>query len=400
MAVYSYSRLETFETCPLQYKFHYVDKIRKEEEAIELFLGSRVHEVLEKLYKDLVLGRLNTLEQLLAFYRSEWNKQWGAQVIIRDPNFSAQDYLGYGEQCIRNYYDDYQPFRQSRTLGTEVELRFALDRNHHYQMLGYIDRVAQRADGTYEIHDYKTSRSVPSQQDADHDRQLGLYHLGLQARWRDVERVELLWHYVGFGKTLGSQRVPEQLQELREETIGVIDRIERERAFEPCKGAWCAWCQYRAECPLWKHVEAVAKLSAREFAAEDGVRLANEYAGTKLEIDRLEERLGSLRETILQFAREKQVRVLQGSGVRVGVKFQEKTKFPGAGDPLRSELEDVVRASGRWDEASSLNTNALAQALEEKKWPPSLLEQLRKFATAAETATVTVKRTGEAARPD
>ena len=37
MAVYSHSRLSTFETCPLQYKLRYVDKIKKEEEGIEAF---------------------------------------------------------------------------------------------------------------------------------------------------------------------------------------------------------------------------------------------------------------------------------------------------------------------------------------------------------------------------
>lgn len=37
MPVYSHSRIETFETCPLKYKFKYVDGIRKEEESVEAF---------------------------------------------------------------------------------------------------------------------------------------------------------------------------------------------------------------------------------------------------------------------------------------------------------------------------------------------------------------------------
>ncbi len=51
MPVYSHSRLATYETCPLQYKYAYVEKVELEPEVetIEVFTGSRVHEALEKL---------------------------------------------------------------------------------------------------------------------------------------------------------------------------------------------------------------------------------------------------------------------------------------------------------------------------------------------------------------
>ena len=56
MAIYSHSRLEAFKSCPLKYKFNYIDKIKREEEGIEAFLGSRFHKVMEKIYKDLKQG--------------------------------------------------------------------------------------------------------------------------------------------------------------------------------------------------------------------------------------------------------------------------------------------------------------------------------------------------------
>jgi len=34
----SHSRLSTFETCPLQYRFRYVDRIPREEVSVESFL--------------------------------------------------------------------------------------------------------------------------------------------------------------------------------------------------------------------------------------------------------------------------------------------------------------------------------------------------------------------------
>jgi len=82
-----------------------------------------------------------------------------------------------------------------------------------------------------------------------------------------------------------------------------------------------------------------------------------------------------------------------GDGVRVAVKFQEKTKLPGKGEPLREQLEEFVRRIGRWDEVSSLNLHDLVRVLENEEWPPQLLDQLRKFATTESTATVRLTRT-------
>ncbi|WRQ72956.1 MAG: PD-(D/E)XK nuclease family protein [Methanosarcinales archaeon Met12] len=61
MTVYSHSRLSTYENCPLQYKHNHIDKIRLEPEitGIEAFMGIRVHEALEKLYRDLNVSKEN-----------------------------------------------------------------------------------------------------------------------------------------------------------------------------------------------------------------------------------------------------------------------------------------------------------------------------------------------------
>jgi len=74
MPVFSNSRLSTYEQCPLKYKYQYIDKIKVEEAAdtVEAFMGSRVHDALEKLYKDLKLQKLNSLDDLLAYFNSQW----------------------------------------------------------------------------------------------------------------------------------------------------------------------------------------------------------------------------------------------------------------------------------------------------------------------------------------
>jgi len=393
VALYSHSQLQTFEDCPLRYKFLYIDKIRKpEEQTIETFVGSCVHDVLERLYRDLLRCKLNSFDDLLAYYRDVWEKEWAPTIKIVHEELAPEHYFDYGAKCIRNYYERYKPFDQSQTLDTEMWVSFALDRAGEYQLRGKIDRIARRPDGTWEIHDYKTGGTLPSQDEVDCDRQLGLYQIGLTTRWPEVERVELIWHYVGFDIALRSQRTPAQLQDLASQTIGLINQIEQEKEFAPRKSDLCDWCEYRPECPLWKHVAAMELLPPAQFAADEGVQLADGYAKTKDEMDRLAQRLNQLRKLILEFCRQKQASILAGHGVRVAVKFETEAKLPGKNDPGRESLEEFIRRIGRWEEVSDLSTTQLMKILKEKRWAPELLEQLRRFATAEPTASVHVTR--------
>ena len=396
MHVYSHSQLEAFETCPLKYKYRYIERVEKPiEETVEAFVGSRVHETLEKLYRDLQLEKLDALDDLLEFYRTAWQKEWNSGVKITREGMTAKNYFDYGVTCLRHYYERYQPFDQSLTIAAEQQLRFALDAGGRYQMTGFIDRAARRADGTYEIHDYKTSRSLPTQQSLDRDRQLALYQIGLRGHWPDVERVELIWHYVHFDMTMTSTRTTDQLEELRKATMEGIDRIEAETKFEPEKGGWCDWCEYQPLCPLWKHVVAVQALPAAQFADDEGVKLANQLAATRRQLDELNRQWDELKELIAEFCRQQKVRVVAGSGVRVSVKEVEQLKLPGKNDPAREELERLLKRLDRWEYVAGLDVYELRRVLKERLWPEPLLHQLRPYVTTETSTQVTVRRAKE-----
>ncbi|MEE8401540.1 MAG: PD-(D/E)XK nuclease family protein, partial [Candidatus Hydrothermarchaeaceae archaeon] len=104
MPIYSHSRLSTFENCPLQYKFKYIDRVKLEEEweSIEAFMGSRVHDVLEKLYRDLKVTKLNSLEELLSFYDGIWEKNWNDDIRVIKTGFAPENYRDTGRKCITN----------------------------------------------------------------------------------------------------------------------------------------------------------------------------------------------------------------------------------------------------------------------------------------------------------
>ena len=98
----------------------------------------------------------------------------------------------------------------------------ALDGEGRYQVQGYIDRLARAADGVLEIHDYKTSNTLPRPEDLKRDRQLTLYQMAVQKRFPEDREVRLIWHYLVQDQTLESSRSPADLDRTRKDTIKEI----------------------------------------------------------------------------------------------------------------------------------------------------------------------------------
>jgi len=388
MATYSHSKLAAFENCPRAYKFKYIEKPEVEGfETADAFMGSRVHEVLERLYKDLKHEKRNSLEELLAYHDELWKKNWSDEVRIIKEGLKPEHYKKVGERCIRDYYARYLPFDQGRTIATELLVKIDVG---GYALRGFIDRLTAFPNGFYEIHDYKASQSLPPQQVFDTDRQLALYQIGIQQRWRDVERVDLVWHYLAFDKELRSERTERQLDELTRSVLSLIRRIERAEELDdfPTSRGYCDWCEYQELCPEWVHPRRVEALPRNKFLGEPGVKLVNEFARLRSKQKELEEQEGELREAIIAYAKREGVSCIRGSRNKLYVKIGPQIRFPGSEDKGREGLEGLIKEAGRWEEVSTLNVRALERVAREASWPPKLLEKLKKYQTIEESVSV------------
>ncbi len=313
MPVYSHSRLSTFEKCPLQYRFRYLDRIKRDTQGIEAFAGNRVHEVLEKLYRDLLMSRRPSLDELVSLYHRNWEEAFSDKVTIVKTEYTADHYRKVGERCVKGYYRRYEPFDQATTLGLEEKVQLSLDADGRYQMQGYIDRLARAGHGVYEIHDYKTSSSLPSDADLRKDRQLTLYQMAVEKRFPDVQEVRLVWHYLAFDQELTSARTPAEVDEQRRQTMRLIDAIERTREFPPKESALCRWCEYRGICPVQKHLVKVESLPRNEFMGEDGVRLVDRLAALSEKRRGLDQEIAKVEEAILAYADREGAMHLRGT---------------------------------------------------------------------------------------
>ena len=81
--IYSHSQLSTYEECPLKYKLRYRDKIKRDVESVEAFLGGTVHETLKKCSDHIRLARLDTLDELLVCYDNLWQQNWHDGIVSR-----------------------------------------------------------------------------------------------------------------------------------------------------------------------------------------------------------------------------------------------------------------------------------------------------------------------------
>jgi putative RecB family exonuclease len=285
--IYSHSRLSSFEDCPRKFQYRYVLKLPSETEGIEAFVGKRVHEVLERLYRFTGDGKVPSLARVLERFHLWWEEHFdAARIRIVREGLDAEYYRRLGERCLTQYYRRNYPFDADETLAVEERVLFSLDPAGEYRLQGFVDRVVRARDGALEIHDYKTSARVPRQEWLDRDRQLALYQMGLAERFGHGKPVRLVWHYLAPNQVRTSQRTPEQLETLRADTIALIDRVRAEQEFKPKTGPLCSWCEFNDICeasPVRRarpRVEAPAASVEGPGTAGEGLGTAGEGLGT------------------------------------------------------------------------------------------------------------------------
>lgn len=242
--IFSHSRLSCFEQCPLKFRYKYIDKVKTEtEETIEAFLGKRVHESLEKLYHDLRLETLRSMDEILEFFNSRWEKNWSDNILmVRNNNPEAHKNLGI--KFLADYYNKHNPFNHSRTIGLEMLVRFDLD---GFRMRGFIDRLSLAKD-VLEIHDYKTGGRLPTIEKLEQDRQLALYAIATKEMFPFAKEINLVWHFLAFDKEIRINATEKHLQLAKQNAVNLIERISSEKDFAPRESPLCLWCEFQKIC--------------------------------------------------------------------------------------------------------------------------------------------------------
>ncbi len=366
MGTYSNSRISTFENCPYQYKLRYIDKIKVDiPTTIEAFMGDLVHKTLEKLYKDKKFKERVSKAGLLKFYKDLWEKEYSDDILIVKDYLSADNYRKMGLKFISDYYDKYKPFEDMTIIGLETQDRMILPDGNHWHVR--IDKLGCDDKGNYFVCDYKTNSRMKLQEDADSDRQLALYSVWVRDKFKDAKKVILKWHMLAFDKEITSERTDEQLRKLQEEVMILISEIENAKDFPRKQSGLCNYCVYKEMCPSFKHEVELEQKTIKEFKADEGVELVDEFSEIKTKLAELKEQQEEFKEKLIAYGKQFGIDAIMGSNHIAKIKEFDKIVLPEGEDKLK--FIQLMKDNGIYEECSmvcypKLNSRILKDEVE------------------------------------
>lgn len=250
----SYSRLSRFETCPLSYRLHYIEK-KQAEPGLPLRFGKTIHAVLERLIKEVVdderTGPLSE-ERAIELYR----EAWGAEQL------TGMDVFAEGLAILRRFIAEQGVVDHRDVLAIEKEFRLPVG---PFEVLGFIDRVDWIDDETVEVIDYKTNRQLFTRDEVDTSLQMSLYEVAVRRLWPWAKKVKLTFWMLRHGVRQQTTRTEEQLADALAyvETLG--RQTETATEYPARLNTNCSYCDHRKQCPAY----ADALKGKREFIVED-----------------------------------------------------------------------------------------------------------------------------------
>ncbi len=250
----SYSRLSRFETCPLSYRLHYIEK-KQAEPGLPLRFGKTIHAVLERLIKEVVdderTGPLSE-ERAIELYR----EAWGAEQL------TGMDVFAEGLAILRRFIAEQGVVDHRDVLAIEKEFRLPVG---PFEVLGFIDRVDWIDDETVEVIDYKTNHQLFTRDEVDTSLQMSLYEVAVRRLWPWAKKVKLTFWMLRHGVRQQTTRTEEQLADALAyvETLG--RQTETATEYPARLNTNCSYCDHRKQCPAY----AEALKGKREFIVED-----------------------------------------------------------------------------------------------------------------------------------
>ena len=252
---YSYSKINLFNSCPLKYKFIYIDKNYKKDESIEAFLGKLIHQTLEWIYKQKVnqYKTYFSLDTIVNFYKEKWNDNWHYNILkYKYIKQTKVDYFTAGVNYLVKYYQNFGPNFNEPVYKVEENLEFDL---RGYKIKAIIDRIDKSDKNQMDIIDYKTGKKMLNEKKMKQDMQMAIYGIGLLKRYPEIKKINLSHYYVANHKTVSvslSDIDTDKFSDSLVENIETIENSESENKFIPVESKLCNWCYYWKECSAKK----------------------------------------------------------------------------------------------------------------------------------------------------
>jgi putative RecB family exonuclease len=250
----SWSALSTFRTCPLKYRFRYLDGLPEESVSSALVFGTGIHTAVEQFYQAHLSGDPKPdLDALLFAYRSAWLPHDPDAIQFGSTETRASlDALA--SKMLTAFLNSPAASVSGRVLGVEEEIRGRLVEDVP-DLYGRVDLLTEDSDSLV-VTDIKTSRAKWSpEQVEDSGEQLLLYsHLASEIS----PGKKIATRFLVLTKTK-EPVIEEHVREVEpgnvKRTLAGVERVWRaieSGVFYPAPSTMnCSGCGYRAACRAW-----------------------------------------------------------------------------------------------------------------------------------------------------
>lgn len=244
----SYSQISTYLTCPLRYRFQYVELIAPAFKSAALVFGSAVHEAVAAYYQSRLEGDELRPDQMLDVYRGTWSGTENVKYFNGD---AEESLLQKANQLINVFHAEVNP--EVTVLG--VEEFFQLEIPGLPPFHGYIDLIEGTTDGGAVVVDLKTTAKKPGENNAHSNLQLTAYSLGASVLGFDPNQLTLRLDVLTKTKSPELVRYETTRTEAeRERFVKLVKKVWsaiEHHAFFPREDWHCAQCAWADHCREW-----------------------------------------------------------------------------------------------------------------------------------------------------
>ena len=250
----SYSSVNTYQRCPLQWYFRYIERQPEEVLGSALVFGSAIHSGIERHFQTLLeTGHAPTTEELLEVFDECWTS-FDTDVIKFGKGDDAQTMRELAEKMFTTFQASHFANPKGTIVAVEESMRAEFVTGMP-DVLARVDLAVQSGDALV-LTDFKTSRSRWSADQAQSQAEQLLLYANLAGHVLDGKQIKLQFTVVTKAKTPVLEVHEVEFDATRlDRTKAIFSRvwaaIKSENIYPVPSPMNCHSCGYQTACREW-----------------------------------------------------------------------------------------------------------------------------------------------------
>jgi putative RecB family exonuclease len=265
---WSFSAINQYLRCPLQYYFERVLRMPQLRVSSDLVLGSAIHEALAFYHRKVQLTEVTNLRELECLLEAAWRTREARQGLLFKRGQSRDSQLAVGKALLGIYLRHPAP---ENIVAVERTFLVPLQNQQgeylETPLMAVIDLLTE-VEGSLVVHEFKTASRSYSQGEVDSSLQATCYSQAISEEFGTSPQVD----YAILVKT----KVPrlQQISTVRTEAerrrlgdlVAVVEHGVTNKVFYPIETPLnCTNCSYRSECRQWQAPKPTTESSIHQL---------------------------------------------------------------------------------------------------------------------------------------